>query len=307
MLPITNPHHYRLLHKLRKIPLSVPLDATLVQASINAERHILGNQLPEALDVLAVQGLDAAESGLHDVAAETEEVLGDLGDAGVGVVETGDEDGVFAVGVEFLVDGTLGEDGHLVLRDGVLNRTDAVLHDEVGDQSALDYDVQLGSSVMNVGSVHATRTQEANSHASAITDQSGKGTGVGGDGEAAIATGFRGLDGRAAVEVEEVVTGLVEELSPVDLRGSGDELCDQVAVAGAGVDGDDGREERVDGGVVVGGLVLGGVVVVVMGVVTAAEVGGCREGGSSEEEEEGGSGGKVHFDGLCVGEDASNV
>lgn len=256
------------LQKLRDVSLGIPVNVALVQARINAQRNVLGDVLPEGLNVLAVQGRDAAERRLHDIRAEGEEVLRNLRHTRVGVVEARDEDGALAVRVELLVDASRGEDGHLVQGEGVLNGARAVLHDKVGHQAALDDNVQLGRARMHMRSVHAARPQETNRHGGAVADERGKRLCVRRHGEAALATSLGGCGSDAVVEVERKVAGLAEELEAVDLGGRGEQLGDELVAAGAGVDGDDGGEEGLD-------VAHGGDVVCA----------GRREGGSGEEED----------------------
>lgn len=256
------------LEKLREISLGIPLNVALVQARINAERNVLGDVLPEGLNVLAVQSRNASESGLHDIGSQGEEVLRNLRHTGVGIIEARHEDGALAVRVELLMDAASGEDSHLVQREGVLNGSRAILHDKVGHQAALDDNVQLRRTRMHMRSVHATRPQEADGHGGAVADERGKRLCVRRHGEAARAASLRGRGRDAVVEVEGKVAGLAEELEAVDLGRRGEQLGDELVAAGAGVDGDDGGEEGLD-------VVHGGDVVCA----------GRREGGSGEEED----------------------
>ncbi|GJC91475.1 pantothenate transporter liz1 [Colletotrichum higginsianum] len=222
------------------VALGVPLDAALVQAGVDAEGDVGRDVLAEALEVGAVDGLHAAEGGGDDVRAEVEEGLGDLLDAWVDVVEAGDEDGVLAVRVELLVDGALGEDGHLEGVHGVGDGVEAVLDDEVGDEAALDDDVELGGAVVDVGRVHAAGAEEGERHGGAVADEGRECLGRGRGREAALAAGLGAGGGAGVVEVEDEVAGLVEQADALLLRRGRHELGDELLVAGAGVDGDDG-------------------------------------------------------------------
>lgn len=224
--------------------LGVPLDTALVQASINAESNVGRNHVAEALNVLSVNGLDSTKSSRNNVPVQAEEVLGNLVHTGVDIVEAGDEDSILAVGVELLVNGSLGEDGHLPGIHGVLNGSGTVLNDKVGHEAALDDDVELGGSVVDVSSVHATRTEESDSHGSTVADESRHGESSSRGGTATLSLGL--ARSSSGLEVKDVVARLVEELDALDLGGGGQELRDEVPVAGAGVDGDDGREDVVD-------------------------------------------------------------
>ncbi|KAL2825846.1 Exo-1,4-beta-xylosidase bxlB [Aspergillus cavernicola] len=79
------------------------------------------NHLPKRVNILPIQGLNPTKRSLHNILAQTEEVLRNLRHTGIGAVESSDENCIFAVGVEFLVDCTLRECGHLVERERVLD------------------------------------------------------------------------------------------------------------------------------------------------------------------------------------------
>lgn len=64
---------------------------------------------------------------------QVEEGLGSLLDSRVFTGETSDEDSIAAGGVELGVDGTLREDGGLVLSEVVVDSLDTVLHGEFSD------------------------------------------------------------------------------------------------------------------------------------------------------------------------------
>lgn len=85
------------------------------QAGINVLGQVGRNELPELLDVLAVDGVGQTKSSIEDVGVESEEVLRDLAGSGILAVERSDESGLFAVVVELEVDGALGEHGTLEL------------------------------------------------------------------------------------------------------------------------------------------------------------------------------------------------
>lgn len=251
-MPITQPNRFqnkerktgKLGKNLLEGALGVPLDTALVQASVNAESNVGRNHLAEALNVLSVDGLDSTKSSLNNVPVQAEEVLSNLVHTGVDIVEASDEDGILAVGVELLVDGSLREDGHLPGIHGVLDGSGTVLNNKVGHETSLDDDVKLGGSVVDVSSVHAARTEESDSHGSAVADESRHGESSSRGGTATLSLGLSSSSG--GLEVKDVVARLVEELDALNLGGGCEELGDEVPVAGAGVDGDDGRENVVD-------------------------------------------------------------
>lgn len=274
---------------LVKVALRVALDAALVQAGVDAKSNVGRDVLTEALKVSTVNGLHAAKSSRDDIRAEVEEGLGNLLDARVDVVEAGDEDGILAVGVELLVDRALGKDGHLVRLHGVGDGAEAVLDDKISDEAALHDHIELGGAVVDVGRVHAAGAEEAEGHGGAVADEGREGLRRGGGGEATLAAGLGALGGAGVIEVEDEVAGLVEEADALLLGGCGHELCDEVFVAGAGVDGDDGGKDIVDGaGVGLGGDGGGG-----RGVV---RVGGRRGQSGGREEDGRENGGGVHLD-----------
>lgn len=74
-----------------------------------------------------------------------------------------------------LLDGTLEEDGHLVLLDRVhdvpgfaLGVHDGVLNDHLGDELPLGDDEQLGGAVVDVRGVETAGLYEPNSHSDAL-------------------------------------------------------------------------------------------------------------------------------------------
>ena len=142
------------------VALSVALDTAALQAGIDAESNISRDVLAEAFNVLAVQAGDAAEGRADNSWVETEEGLSDLLDAGILVVEPGDEDSILTVWVELLVDSALREDGHLVERERVGDWRDPVLNDELSHKPATHNDVELGCPIMNVCCIHTAWAQK---------------------------------------------------------------------------------------------------------------------------------------------------
>lgn len=74
------------------------------QARVDSLGKVGGQVLAELLDVRAVDLVDLAARDFDDPLVEEDEVLGDLGGTGVGVVEGGDEGGGLALVVELEVD-----------------------------------------------------------------------------------------------------------------------------------------------------------------------------------------------------------
>lgn len=235
-----------LVGKEEVIALGIALNAALLEAAVNALGDVLGDVLAERLEVLAVERGDAAEGRANHSGVEVEEGLSDLLDTRVHVVKSSDENGILAVRIELLVDSALREDGHLVERESVGDRLKPVLDDEVGNEAALDDDVELGGAIVDVGSVHAARTEEAEGHGSAVSDERGESASVGNDGEAAEAVAL-GAGNAPVVEVENVVAGLVEESDAFLLRGSEEQAGDELLVGGTGVDRDNRRKEIIKG------------------------------------------------------------
>jgi hypothetical protein len=170
-----------LLQQLAQISLCVPLETALVKTSINAKSNVGWDMLPERLNILAINGLHATQGSSEDISIEGEEVLGDLIDTRVYIIESSDKHSILAIRVELLMDGALGENRHLECVHGVGDWLGAILDDKVGDEAALDDNVKLCCSVVDVGGVHSTWTKESNCHGSTVADKSGHGQGGSGD------------------------------------------------------------------------------------------------------------------------------
>lgn len=95
---------------------------------------------------------------------------------------------------------------------------------------------------MDVSSVHAAGAEEGDGHGSTVADEGRHGESSRRDGATTLALGLSSSS--RGLEVKDVVTGLVEEPDALNLGGGGDELGDEIPVAGAGVDGDDGGGGR---------------------------------------------------------------
>ena len=161
------------------------------------------------VDLSAVDGV-GAKGARNDVAPEVEVGLSNLLDTGVLAGEAGDKGRVGAERVKFGVHGTLGEDGHLVLSEVVDDSAETVLEGELGNESALNHNVDLGGARVNVGSVEAAGAKEADSHSDTGTSQGGESLAISFDGVAAITNGV----GRVGLSLAEIV----------DLVGGGEEL-----------------------------------------------------------------------------------
>ena len=149
--------------------------------------------------------------------------------------ETGDEKGVGAIRVEFGVDGTLGEHGHLVGGQVVGDGLGFVLQGEFGDEAALDDDVDFRGARVRVRGVEAAGAQEAQRHGDAGAHQGGKHLAVGFHRVSALAH-RRGIFGWV-VEVVHEVPRVLDQVDPVHGRRGQDQLRDQVCVARFGVHG----------------------------------------------------------------------
>jgi hypothetical protein len=228
------------------VPLAVALDAALLEAAVDALGDILGDVLAEALNVLAVERGDTAKGRANHGRVEVEESLSDLLNAGVDIVKAGDEDGIFAVRVEFSMNSPLREDGHLVKRESVGDWRKTVLDDEVSDEAALDDDVELGGAIVDMRSIHAARAEEAEGHGSAVSDERGECASVCSDSEAAEAVRL-GARNAPVVEIKNVVAGLIEESDAFLLSGREEQAGDELLVGGTGVDRDNRRKEVIKG------------------------------------------------------------
>ena len=78
--------------------------------------------------------------------------------------------------------GALGEDGHLELGQVVGDGLGAVLGDELGDERALDDDVDFGRARVHVRRVEAAGAEEAERHGDSVADERGELLAVGFDG-----------------------------------------------------------------------------------------------------------------------------
>ena len=80
------------------------LQLALLDTSIDSERNVGWDLLPESCDVLAVDRLRETNGSIDDIGVQTEEVLGDLRSTRVFRVERGNEHGRFTLGVELIMD-----------------------------------------------------------------------------------------------------------------------------------------------------------------------------------------------------------
>jgi hypothetical protein len=271
--------------------LGVALDAAAVKALLDTLGEVVRDEVAEGLKVGTRDHAHTTEGGGDNVGLEVEEVLGDLANTGVGVGEGGDEGGGSAVGVVLLVDGTLGEDGHLEGVHGVATGSDGVLLDEVGDEAALDDNVELSTTGVDVGSVHAARLNEGDSHGDAVADEGREGAGVGGNGEATKTQSLGALN-LLVGEVKDAVTGLVEQGEALGLSRGQHELADQSRVTSTGVDRDGSGDGTTQGTGVVGDDRVG----VGLGLLAATEAAAGGSSGRAGEEGGSGGGGEKHLE-----------
>ncbi|KAF3078226.1 hypothetical protein TWF569_000684 [Orbilia oligospora] len=80
------------------------------EALFNTDGNVEWDQGFELIDITAIDNDVSTDGSSDDVACKSEEVIGNLGGTEVLSVETGDEDCLTAVWVEFLMDRTLWED-----------------------------------------------------------------------------------------------------------------------------------------------------------------------------------------------------
>ena len=152
------------------MPFLSLFDPTFGQATLDAAGYIGGNHLTEGIDVLALKSEVVANGGLDDVLIEAKKCLSSLLHAGILTGEAGDEYSVMAVRIEFGVQSPLGEHGHLVGLEVVVNGSGPVLEREFGAEAALNDDVDFGTAGVRVWGVEAARTEEADGHANASAD-----------------------------------------------------------------------------------------------------------------------------------------
>jgi len=141
-----------LLPLLASICLSLG-ETALPEARLNTDSDVRWDHGPELFNITSVDNNVSTDSSGDDIAWESEKVVGNLGGTWVFVVETSDEDGLTAVWVEFLVDGTLWEDVQLEGGDVGVDDTGTVLKDNGGYQVTNDCNVEFGSTWMGVWSV----------------------------------------------------------------------------------------------------------------------------------------------------------
>ena len=80
-------------------PLCLLRNTTLGQAALDAIDDVGGQRILEALNILTIEHAYAVERRLHDVFTKVKEGLSDLFNAGVWVVERGNEDSILTVRV----------------------------------------------------------------------------------------------------------------------------------------------------------------------------------------------------------------
>lgn len=158
------------------------VDPTLLQASLHTQSNIGRDQLPELFDIFALKGEIVLCGCLHDLLIKSEEGLCDLLNAWILARETGNKDGVFAIGVELGMQGALRGDGHLLRPKRVVNGSSFILKGELRLQCTLDHDIDLRAAWICVRSVEAARTEESYSHGDAGADQTREGFTIRADG-----------------------------------------------------------------------------------------------------------------------------
>ena len=194
------------------------MDPTLLQTTLNPQRHIRRHHGPPLVQLLPTQ---TAQGRLHNIVLEPQQRLRRLLHAGVLTPEPGHEDGILAVRVELGVQRPLREHGDLVRLDRVDDVGRPVFELELRDQRALHDDVDFRTARVRVRRVEAAGPKEAEGHAHAGADQGGEAVAVGAHGVAAFAGG--GGVGWGRVEVENVVGGIGEEVEAVFGCGSEEE------------------------------------------------------------------------------------
>ncbi|KAI6749391.1 hypothetical protein HG530_015230 [Fusarium avenaceum] len=180
--------------------------------------------IPEGLDILAIESRDTAEGCLNHVAIERKEALGDLSHTWVDIIERSDEDRIFTIRVEFLMNCALGKHRHLEGVHGVGDRLSAILDDEVGNKAAFNNNIKLGCSVVDVGGVHSTWPEKGDCHRSSVTDEGRHGKSSSRYGFTALANRLSGSSGRNSLKVKDVVARLVQELDSLGLGRGGHDL-----------------------------------------------------------------------------------
>jgi hypothetical protein len=150
------------LRRVKHLSIKAWLTLAASQTISNTLSDIGRNQMPDHINLRTREGAIRADSSRNDRVVEAEEGLSGLLDTGVFITEAGNEDGLFASGVPFGVDGSLGEDDALELGRVVTDDGRAILGDELGVERALDDNVEFGGSRVNVGCVEAASVKESN-------------------------------------------------------------------------------------------------------------------------------------------------
>ena len=128
--------------RLEGLPRGLLGNTALRQAALNAKGDIGREGGAELLKVGPFDCLQA-QVGLEQLWVDGEQRLGGLLDARVLAGEAGDEYGIVAFVVGLEMQGSFGEDGHLVLLKQIADGLGAVLGHELRLKLALDDDVDL--------------------------------------------------------------------------------------------------------------------------------------------------------------------
>jgi len=169
----------------------------------------------ELLDITTIDDDVSTDGSGENVAWELEEVIGNLGGTWIFVVETGDEDGLTAVWVEFLVDSTLWENVQLEGGDVGVDDTGTVLKNNGAVETTDDWNVQFGSTGMGMWGIETAWAEETHGHSGTGTDQGWESLSVGNNDTTSITSG--NLDGtRWVSEVENEVL-ILEQSDTIEL------------------------------------------------------------------------------------------
>jgi hypothetical protein len=203
-------------------------DTALLQTALHAQRHIRRQSVPELLNVLSIDRIQA-KIRLHKLRVQRKQRLGHLLNPRVLARKPSNKHGIVAVGVELGVRSAHRENGHLEFLEQSRDRPGAVLSDEFRPQFPLYNNVDLRRARMDVRRVETAGADEAQGHADSRADEGGEVFAVGLDGVAALALG----DG-ARRGVEKVVdeVGVVEQGDAVYGCGRQLKLGDEVEVVG---------------------------------------------------------------------------
>lgn len=159
--------------------------------------------MSESIDVRASNRQITTNTLLDNLILKTKVQLSSLPDSRVLIGKAGNESRRLTVRVEFGVQCSLREDGHLPGLEGVVHVSGPIFRRDRPEQSAFNDQIELCGAGVRVRSVEAAWAEKADCDGCAVGDERGEAGAVGADGVASLS---EGLAVRAGVfEVEDEV------------------------------------------------------------------------------------------------------